>query len=986
MKKITLCLLTAVSFLLSGIPVLAQKGFSITAILSDESNSEPVAYATVSITAKGATKPAKYILSDDEGKVLLEAVKPGVYSFKAELMGYDPVSREITVEKKDLDLGALKMKPDTKLLDAASISATGNPIIIKKDTIEYNATSFKTTDNDVLEDLLKKLPGVEVSEDGSVTVNGKSINKITIDGKTFFLDDPQLASKNIPAKIINKVKVVEKKSDQAEFTGIDDGQEETIIDLNIKPGMMKGLFGNATAGAGHDVPTTTSEYDDWRWQGAAFVGKFDDKTQLSLILNANNTNNRAFRDLSGSMMGGMRGGGGGMGRGQGGWGNSNGITTSYMGGVNAAADLFDDKMNIGGNYLYNATRTDVLENSRRTTYLDDYNRIYDTDGSSNTNTYGNRMGMRLEHKFSENTSILFEPWVNFGTGDFSQYSSYTTDYDLLDGSALKNINHGVTLNSGSNKNWNAGGFFLFRQRLGIPGRTFSTFSRFNFSDNDLRGMNQSLTSAFDTGVQVDSVTNQRYVSNQKNSSVSVRMTYTEPLGNHFYVEGNYSFSWNESRSSKDTYDNADNTGFADGNFFYNETGEVYNPVYSNSILNRYYNQQFGGNVMYQNDIFRAQVGFGANPTKTHNETVKAGTPRTYDSMVWKFAPQAMLFYDPNESTAVRFFYFGRSSQPSTNQLMPVPDNTDPLNVSFGNPTLKPYFSHDMRGEFRTNNKETFASLNVNVDGGFVQSPIVNATWYGDNGAQYSMPYNGPTSGRANMYMFINSPIAKSDFSIFSMSIFNWSKSSSYVGKNVPIASYYDGGELDYEAFLRDFPDLDNSAYFTRNTTETLGLMQRLRLTYRLDNLELRAGGRTRMNRSWYTIADKVNTTTWNNQLDCSINWTWESTGLTLKSDFDYNWYRGYSTPQASEYILNAEINKLLFDNKVTLGLKGYDILGQSKNLTVTDAANYHSEVVNNTLQRYVILSLTYRFGTFNRDRMPGGGGPGSRGPGGPRPR
>ena len=260
--------------LLLGTGLFAQN--RVSAVLIDESNGEPVGFATVSLTLDGAKKPSKYVLSEADGKVEISGVRAGSYTFKAELLGYLPYEKQIKVPDVK-DLGEIRMKVDTQQLDAASVSAAGNPIIIKKDTIEYNASSFKTTENDVLEDLLKKLPGIEVSEDGSITHNGQTIKKITIDGKTFFLDDPQLASKNIPAKIINKLKVVDKKSDQAEFTGIDDGEEETIIDLSIKPGMMKGTFGNVMAGGGHDLPSTNKE-GDWRYQGAAFVGKFTDKT------------------------------------------------------------------------------------------------------------------------------------------------------------------------------------------------------------------------------------------------------------------------------------------------------------------------------------------------------------------------------------------------------------------------------------------------------------------------------------------------------------------------------------------------------------------------------------------------------------------------------------------------------------------------------------------------------------------------------------
>ena len=236
--------------LLSFTGAWAQK---ISAVLKDKATGEAVPFATVSIIKEGEQKGFKYMLSDPEGKVTFEKIPSGSYTVKAELMGYKTFTKAVKVAKADLDLGAINMDIDAQALEAASVSDVGNPIIIKKDTVEYNASSFLTSDNDMLENLLKKLPGFEVASDGSVTVGGQTITKITIDGKTFFLDDPQVASKNLPAKLINKLKVIKKKSEQAEFTGIDDGEEEHVIDLSVKPGMMNGWMGNVTGGLGADV-------------------------------------------------------------------------------------------------------------------------------------------------------------------------------------------------------------------------------------------------------------------------------------------------------------------------------------------------------------------------------------------------------------------------------------------------------------------------------------------------------------------------------------------------------------------------------------------------------------------------------------------------------------------------------------------------------------------------------------------------------------
>ena len=936
----------------------AQGSFSIKLRLVDSKSAEPVSFATVSISEKGHDKALKYVLSDSQGAAEILKVKKGTYILKAELMGYLAHSQEVSVTK-DMDLGDIKMIEDVEVLDAASVSAIGNPIVVKKDTIEYTASSFKTSDNDMLEQLLKKLPGVEVEADGSITANGETIKKITIDGKTFFLDDPQLASKNIPAKLIEKVKVVEKKSDQAMFTGIDDGEEETIIDLSMKPGMMQGWFGNLMGGGGHDVPGAGSDMNDWRYQGAAMVGRFTDKSQISVILNGNNTNNRGFNDMAGSMMQGMRGGGGRMGRGMGGWGGNNGITTSWMGGLNGAFTLFDGDMDLAGNYLYNGSIKEVMEESSKITYLDDGSRLINNQkGTDRTMTQGHRFGIRMEHKFSENTSILFEPQVNFGKGSYSESSNFDTYTER--GETRNLTNNGYTNNSGANDNWSTSGFLLLRQRLGKAGRTISANVRYSFSNNDMVGLNQSLTTVTDaeTGATSDENVNQRFDQNSKSASVNGRVVYTEPLTKYLFLEANYQYGWSRNTSYKNTFDVA--------------TGDL-DERYSNEILNRSITQRAGLNFSYQKEKFRAQIGASANPTDTYNETTGHDP---YHNKVVNWSPQAMLNYEFNDNTNLRFFYFGRSAQPSTSQLLPVPDNSNPLSISLGNPNLNPYFNHSIRGMFGYTNKQTFTSVHARFGASLVEDAITNAQWYDKAGVQYSIPVNGPGTGSADLRVMINSPFGKSGFSIFSMSYGRYNQSTSFIGTGtLNTEKYYNAEEasFDYAGFGRDYPVLAESKDFINNKTQTMSFTQRLRLTYRNDFVELTVGGRTRMNKSWYTMENSNLSATWNNQVDGSMNWTVPG-GINLIADVDYNWYYGYTTPQEDEVIVNAEITKLLFDNKCTLALKAYDILGQSKNLSVSDSANYHLETRNNTLGRYIILSFTYRFGNFG-----GAGGRGGRG-------
>ena len=995
----------------------AAQNHKVTVQLQDALTGEPVGFATVSLHPERGTA-VKYALTDHEGKSTLEKVKSGKYTFKAELMGYKPYEKAIEVGG-NLDLGVIKLDQDQEVLDAARVTDVGNPIIIKKDTVEYNASSFKISDDNMLVDLLKKLPGIEVSEDGTITSNGETITKITIEGKTFFLDDPQLASQNIPAKLVEKVKVVKKKSEQAEFTGIDDGEEETIIDLSVQKGMMNGVFGNAMAGGGHDLPSTEGGVNDWRWQGALMGGRFTESSQISVIANANNTNNRGFNDLSGSMMSSMMGGGGGMGRGggMGGFGgNSNGITTSWMGGLNGNWDLLGDKMDLGANYLYNGSIVDVEESTYKETYMTDGSTLVsNNDGLSHRFTDGHRFGMRLEHKFSENTSILFQPQFNFGRGSYvqqSEFDSYTFGADEafkeMGDAAYKQhaTNSGFTNNTGENSNWQARGFMLIRQRLGIPGRTISANLDWNLSNNVLDGYNQSLTNTrFDENgnplSDYATIINQRIDQKSRSQSAGARLVYTEPLGGNFYLEGSYNLNWSQSNTDKITYNSgAFNWGanafeLGAGMLDYTAVGETKDNAYSNSIINRNLNQNIGVAFMYQNEGLRAQLGAQAVPTKTYNETYNyaKGKADIYDpGTIWNFSPRAMLFYDFNDNSNIRLFYFGRSSQPSTSQLNPVLDNSNPLSLSLGNPYLDPYFSHTMRSDIEFSNKQTFFTLRIHLEGGMTQNPITNASWYDETGRAYSFPVNGHNTYNGNVRIMLNAPIAKSNFSISNTMNASYNRSGSFIGAaRLNMDQFI---EKDAEGTITRFLYDDFQQYyfedntdrwatdFLDNTTRSLSVMDRIRATYRSDFMEIILSGRTRVSKPWYTVQTAV-AATWNNQASASVKWTPGGSGLEIGTDANYNWYNGYTTPQAPQLVWNATVSMPIFRRQATISLKAYDLLDQAHNLRVTTTENYYQETINNTLGRYIILSLTWRFGNFGkageqmRSRM-GQGGPGGR--------
>ena len=985
-------LLLALAGLLMALSLSAQN-HKITLQLQDATTGEAVGFATVSVTpAKGQ---AKYTLSGSDGKATIEKVRAGVYTLKAELLGYKPYEKVVDL-KADANLGIIKMELDQEVLDAASVSAVGNPIIIKKDTVEYNASSFKISDDNMLVDLLKKLPGIEVGDDGSIKSNGETISKITIDGKTFFLDDPQLASSNLPAKLVEKVKVIKKKSEQAEFTGIDDGNDETIIDLTVQKSMMNGVFGNLTAGAGHDVPSANNSLNDWRFTGNGMVGRFASDSQISVIANGNNgAGGMGFSNFSGNMMSAMMGGMGGRGGGMGGMGGGfsgmggGGITTSWMGGVNASLDLLDNKMEFASNYQYNGSNSNSLQESYKETYqADGSSLIAETNSSNLQSTYGHRVGLRIDHKFSDNTSLMIQPQFSFGGGDVLQQSVFQNWKDqMLDDNLT---NNGYTNNTGKNKNLQFNGRALFRQRLGMPGRTLSLNVDWNISNNFMDGYNQSLTNTFMGELMKSSVVNQRIDQTTKQRSLGARLVYTEPLGNNFYLEGSYQVNWSYNTTDKlvynsgEPYDYYSTQPFAINGIFmnYKTDGETYDSTYSNNVINRNLNQNIGVAFMYQDNGLRAQLGASAIPTNQYNLT----NGKEYDpGTIWNFAPRAMLFYDFTDNSNIRLFYNGRSGQPSTSQLNPVMDNSNPMSMSLGNPYLTPYFTHNVRTELEFSNRATFFTARLNLSGGINQNPITNANWYDKDNRQYSFPVNGKNTYNTNASIMVNAPIAKSNFSISNTLNASYSMSSSFIGAtSLDMTGFFkEDGNFDYEKFHQYYFEDNTSKWttdFLANETRSLNLTENFRATYRSDYVEFQVGARTTFRKPWYTVQAATNAT-WNNAVSGSFTWTVGTSGWEIRTDANYRWYNGYTTDQPSEFIWNASISKQILRKQATIALRANDILGQSRaqNIAITD--NYYQETRNNTIGRYIMLTFTWRFGTFGGGRnrrgnfRPGAGGP-----------
>ena len=944
--------------------------FNLKLKLVDKGNGEPVGYATVAVTPDGKTEVLKYTQSDDQGAAEIKGIPAGKYKVSAMLMGYDNYEEVVEINK-NTDLGTKQMAVQANFLKGATVTDIGNPITVKKDTIEHNVTLIKSGDNDVLEDLLRKLPGVEVSSDGTITANGKTISKIQIEGKQFFLDDPSIASKNLPANIIEKVRVVEQKSEQAQFTGIDDGEEETVLDLGIRKGMMNGWFGNLMGGGGYDLQGKGA-VNDPRYQAAAMIANFTESAQLAFIGNANNTNNRGFNDMAAGAMGGMRGGGMRGGMGGGGFGG-NGISSSYMAGFNGGY-TWKDKSEIVGNAMFNGNERFVEEKTARETMNKDGSTTYSYDaGNTVTSTYGVRAGARADWKISPSSSILFEPNFNIGWGSFRDTSAFSTDKSV--NGVRSKVNEGNSLSYGDSRNQRANGRILWRQRLGKPGRTLSLNARYSFSNDDMEGYNQSLTNVFrtETGPAMDdradmsssaTVVDQMYRTQSKSMSANGRLSYTEPLGKNFYLEANYSYNYSKNTSVKNTYDK--------GVGGYNVKDEYY----SSDISNEVHRQNAGINFRKQEEKYNFTIGASLQPQTTINQTKRAGIDTTLTLKVLNWSPNARLDLNFSDYQMLRINYRGNSSQPSLTQMMPVPDNSNPQRVTLGNLNLNPSFSHSFSMRYNSTNMKTYASFNANVNLSYRMNNIVNASWIDDNGVTYTVPMNNDKgSWSAGTFIMYNTPIGKSKFSVMSFTNGNYSTGVSLVGD-----SSIDGTDE------RSYLNLKN---YTQNQNRTVSAGENMRLVYRDDIFEISAGGGTRYSRTFYSISEKNKPSTWTSNVEGRFIAKVPDV-INVSSDARYTFYNGYNADfNDPTFVWNAEVSKQIFKNQFTLAVKVYDILNQSRNTYRRTTDNYVQDVQNNTLGRYIMVSLTYRFGTFGGQRggMRGPGGPGGPGrgpgPGGP---
>ena len=930
------CLLMLLMILFSPMAFAQQSGVNVTGSVVEQGSDTPIEQATVRLLNVKDSAMVRGVVSARNGSFTLKNVKKGSYLLHITFIGYDPLYQplQITGKKNPVNVGKLELSDGAIELGEAVVIGKAPEVTVRNDTVEYNADSYKVTEGSVLEDLLKKMPGVEVDSEGKITVNGKEVKKVMVDGKEFFSDDPKVASKNLPAKMIDKLQVLDKKSDMAQMTGFDDGEEETVINLTVKPGMKQGWFGNAYGGYGSKD----------RYEGNAMVNRFVNNDQITFMGGTNNTNNMGFSDLASTMFSGMGGGGGR----RGGFGAGSGITSSGNAGLNFSKEFKPDKLTLGGNTRYSHSDNDARSKSDRQNILPGDSSSYDnSEAMSRTKSDNFGVDFRLEWKPDTMTQLIFRPSFSL---------SHNMNDNFSDATTLDNERDTVNTNKSSNysesNGYNLNASIDFSRKLNNKGRVFSATLSGGNSDSYSDGMNRSDIVYFNqTDALKNSIIDQRSRYDNKGFNYRAYVSWVEPIGHNNFIQATYSISQRKQEALKNVY-NQD----ADG--IYNVLDSAYNQSYRNNFISQRASLSFKS----QRAKFNYTIGLNLDPSYSSSENfVGDATLSKITRKVVNLSPMAQFNYMFDKRTNLRIMYNGRTSQPSMTQLQPVADISDPTNITIGNPDLNPRYTNNVFIRFQQFTPEKQRAFMIMANGSYIINDIVSYTSYNQETGVKTTTYknvNGNYSG--NVRMMLNTPLKNKKFSINSMTMASFANSNGYINEE-------------------------------KNTNRNLILSERGGIDFRSSYLDLGVNGNIRYNATSNSLQKENNQNTFNYGAG---GYTTIYLPLNFKIESDVNWSTnsGYGDGfKQNEVLWNASASKsFLKNNQGTLRFKIYDILQQRSNISRSVTASYIQDSEYNTLGSYFMVHFIYRFSIFKGGasasdvKTPGRSGRG-RGPMGPPP-
>lgn len=955
--------------------VFAQtKNITVSGRLVEDDTKAPAAQATIQLLSLPDSAYVTGAASSENGAFTLPKVRGGKYVMKVSYIGYKTkyVPLQLTASAPNKRLGTLTLESDAIMLAEAVIVAEAPQVQVVEDTVAFNSSAYRTPEGAMLEELVKKLPGAEVDDDGNVKINGKDISKIMVDGKEFFGGDVKTGLKNLPVDMIEKLKTYDKKSDLARITGIDDGEEETVLDLTVKKGMNKGVFGNI------DLAGGTKD----RYMGRAMVNYFYDKTQVSLIAGANNVNDQGFS------------GGGGGPR----WRRNNGLTATKELGLNFATET--EKIELGGSVRYNYRGND--------SYSDGYTENFLTGGASSsfnnsrTKTLSGskdfRADFRMEWKPDTLTNIIFRPNFSWGktystsdakSGTFNSdpYAVVSNPNDYLDITSLAKmdlsgeefsdngvddplkdirVNTSNNLSSSDGNSLSADATLQVNRKLNSMGRNITFRGTVGYDDSESTQYTASNTRYFqqnEDGTVTPEDIIRRYMTTPTNGyNYSLELTYSEPLWKATFLQFRYRFNYSYSKSDKKAYDLGENWNF--GEMLPEDYEDGYDQSLSKFAEYRTYTHRFSPSLRFIRQKYQLSIGADLEPQKTSLGYKKGEMDTLAVRNVFNVAPNVDFRYRFSKVSQLRVTYRGRSSQPGMENLLDVTDDSNPLNVTMGNPYLKPSFNHSLRVFYNTYNVDRQQGIFSHVNLQMTQNSISNSRTYNPStGGWVTKPENINGNWSAFGMFGINSALKNKKFNIGSFSNLSYNNN---VG------------------FLTTGTGVD--AVQQKNTTTNLTLNERLNGTYRNDWFEFGLNGTF----SYSIEKDKL--TPSNNQqpytfsygASTTVNMPW---GMSLSTNLGNQSRRGYSdtSMNRNELIWNAQLSQTFLKGNATLSFEMYDILQQQSNITRSLTASGRSVYQYNGVNSYCMLHFIYRLNIFGGkaggDRRMGPG----FGPGGYRP-
>ena len=910
--------------------------------LKDSKSSDPIPWASVYLIPAGDTTITHFALSDDKGDVLLKEVPVGKYELNAEIIGYTPHKKVYTIKAhwNAYDLGIIKMDENAEFLDAASISAIGNPVTVKKDTIEFNASSFRVGENAMLEDLLKKMPGMEVGEDGTVTLNGEKIDKITVGGKTFFFNDPTAALKNLPAKIVDKIKVVDKTKDEAAGSAVvtkDD--KEKVMDVELKEEYTEGWYGNAKLGGGATLtPESGSKLIDDRgllYNGNAMVTGYSEKDQVIFIGNAFN----AIEPGAGVAY----------------YSSGNSVSDfSSLGGLNSTAQagvnyntsrIKNMESTLSVNYKNNGKVDRKL--SSRTTFQPEGPDVM-TDGSYDATGNQNQVSASVEIKSKENDKyyLYIMPSVGYSresvnSSNISTSSSEGTEINSSDASSVSSGKGIFTNNS----------IYFGLKELGKKRRSLTMGAQYSLNTSDNNSHEVTALNSLGTS----SVKDLFYNSDLNNVSGFISMTYSEPIAKKWAAEIGAQSRYYRNRNFR----NATNL---DGS---------YNDYYSSMSDNRYLSNRGALTVQYGNDTTTVQFGVMADVVQNEVKAKSMGVETITGKGEWLVNVSPFIYYNyEKEGIDLSVYYTGMENRPSATSMTPSLNISNPVQITAGNIYLKPQYTHHSHVSLSTNNRETFAFFSMYLSGQMTTRSSVQASWMDASGVRYAVPVNSrKPQSTAYMYISYSRPITKDRQLTFQVSPYaNYTGGTSYQA-----ISRLDGLDLqsfDYNTFMDEFwGDASGDRFysgqsgFAESSTNTLVWGGEFKLKYSIEKLDasLSYGMSNRISK--YSLDPTANLNNWTHNISSDVLYRpgkdWE-----ISSELTYRFYKGFANGFGlPEWRWNMSVSKSI--KSVTLGLKVADILNQTRNMRRTVSAEYVEDVYNNVLGRFFLFNVSFNFGKMN---------------------